>query len=654
MHRNQPAGIEDATARVVASATNQNNGGLIVPSTPQAQVDTNNGQATPTAHTQSQVQANPQALPTPNTTPVALSNSNKAKIPNNPSPPPTVTQSYVTRLRARHEAEISPLQFISPVITTKQGKHAVIFKREDYMVKFADRLWSKQHMYIQVQLMRIEAWNPIFKPNEDSPIVPIWIMIPEFPWHLYYMEILTPLLSPIGKALFLDLASFQKTRGSVVKAKMLIDLTKERLTHVWLGYDEDQDGKHIERQEGEPLGVGFPHVLHECANAQLTDPRLDHLSPATTAHNQDNHDEADLCEIISFEEEKSTEENDQIRRLLKGKAHASTDFNIQPPNGEEANDAELSPVSYEELEQSQEEIPNPSKYKPTPAPGNITKEYHHIHPLEAVLEECPLNRYSSQEDEYRPILSEDDMYGEGDEEVNFRDEAEEEQHCDLLVAALHGATDQETTTSQRSNIRFSPRITRSKAARSNNFSAKVLDHVEQQMTLAMRHVASDITFNVAVIYAKCKIVMRRPLWEVLRHKSTTYTNPWCVIGDLNVIASVDEKIATTVSHFAAAGSDHNPLLLEIKAREDSGKKYFRFLNCWVNNKKFLPLVKEIWDKEVHGKAMWIFHQKLKTLSNALSTWSRQEYGDIFQKSKEYEQQVKDAEMVWANTNEEAD
>lgn len=80
-------------------------------------------------------------------------------------------------------------------------------------------VWTMQYMYIQGQMMKLEAWNPTFKPNEDSPIVPTWIVIPELPWHLYYMEILTPLLSPIGKALFLDLASFQKTRGSAVKVK---------------------------------------------------------------------------------------------------------------------------------------------------------------------------------------------------------------------------------------------------------------------------------------------------------------------------------------------------------------------------------------------------------------------------------------------------
>ncbi|OIT22703.1 hypothetical protein A4A49_30027 [Nicotiana attenuata] len=237
-----------------------------------------------------------------------LSNSSNQNKPagNSPPPPPTVTHSYFTRIRARHDAEIKPIAFNPPKITTKQGQPTVIFKREDYMVKFADRckftvvgkfsntmprmeiirksfiaqtelrgsvkiahfnartvyidleneydhytVWGKQHMYIQGQMMKLEAWSPAFKPNEDSPIVPIWVVIQELPWHLYYMEILTPLLSPIGKALYLDLASFQKTRGSVAKVKIQIDLTKERPHHFWLGYDEEQD----ENGDGEWLEV---------------------------------------------------------------------------------------------------------------------------------------------------------------------------------------------------------------------------------------------------------------------------------------------------------------------------------------------------------------------------------------------------------------
>ncbi|XP_019237808.1 PREDICTED: uncharacterized protein LOC109217962 [Nicotiana attenuata] len=79
---------------------------------------------------------------------------------------------------------------------------------------------------------------------------------------------------------------------------------------------------------------------------------------------------------------------------------------------------------------------------------------------------------------------------------------------------------------------------------------------------------------------------------------------------------------TTVSHLASAGSDHTPLLMEINVRNENGKKYFRFLNCWVDNVKFKPFVQEIWDKDVNGEAMWIFYQKLKALANGLSRLSR--------------------------------
>ncbi|KAG5580316.1 hypothetical protein H5410_050943 [Solanum commersonii] len=41
--------------------------------------------------------------------------------------------------------------------------------------------------------------------------------------------------------------------------------------------------------------------------------------------------------------------------------------------------------------------------------------------------------------------------------------------------------------------------------------------------------------------------------------------------------------------------------------------------------------------------MWKFHQKLKRLSNTLSSWSRKELGDIFGKVREYEEKIRMAE-----------
>ncbi|WMV13571.1 hypothetical protein MTR67_006956 [Solanum verrucosum] len=87
-------------------------------------------------------------------------------------------------------------------------------------------------------------------------------------------------------------------------------------------------------------------------------------------------------------------------------------------------------------------------------------------------------------------------------------------------------------------------------------------------------------------------------------------------------------------------SDHCPLLLELNAKEQEHIKYFKFLNCWADHNKFLDIVKTCWERNVEGNNMWKFHQKLKRLSNTLSSWSRKEFGDIFGKVREYEEKEK--------------
>ncbi|OIT08479.1 hypothetical protein A4A49_00874 [Nicotiana attenuata] len=765
---------------------------------------------------------------------------------NSPPPPPTVTHSYVTRLRARHAAEIKPIAFTLTKITTKQGQPAVIFKKEDYMVRFADRckfivvgkysntmprmeiirksfiaqtelrrpvkiahfnartvyidleneydhstVWGKQYMYIQGQMMKLEAWSPAFKPNEDSPIVLVWVVIPELPWHLYYMEILTPLLSPIGKALYLDLASFQKNKGKCGQGIPAINPPAQLERSVdpvaqdhpipsippsssvdcgVIGGMDTCQGKLSDSQEGVPKGEGLPYVLHECAKAQLDDHRIDQQTPTTTLPNSDTQqvDQYDSVTVEEDSESLSSEENPsaQMKALHKGKAkflspQSQEKFRLDPTESPSyrlsviANPSLSQPsLTNKELSSDGNETDIPTNDKPPKAKTHkftfvspsTPRKNHLLNPLDMVMEECP------QQDEYRPIESEDESAGNHDDDIASNDDGhEKEEHCELLIAAVNGEQNKENDASATLSARKSPspRLTRSRAARirsSNNshlnsikiqlsihqasanvndkiwvfwdkeFNAKVLDHDEQQLSLEMKHVENGNLFHLTVIYAKCKPILRRPLWEVLRHKSTTCNVPWCVIRDFNVIASVEEKIggipyqmsksldflsmmedcglmdlgfygskvtwsnergqcaivwksldrglandlwledfpAATITHLASARSDHNPLLLELHTRQDNGKKYFKFLKCWVDNKSFLPLVSEIWNREVRGNPMWVFHQKLKALSHALSPRSRQQYGDIFQKTKEYEQKVKDAELIWAQTNNDAD
>ncbi|OIT37596.1 hypothetical protein A4A49_19132 [Nicotiana attenuata] len=781
-------------------------------------------------------QAIPQIIPAPNIISQSTNTYNKSKTPNNPSPPPppTITHSYVTRLRARHEVEIAPIQFTSPVITTKQGKPAVILKKEDYMVKFADRykftivdkfqhtmprmevigksfiaqtelrggvkiayfnaktvyidldteydhstVWSKQHMYIQGQIMSKEAWNPIFKPNEDSPIVPIWIMIPELPWHLYYMEILTPLLSPIEKALFLDLASFQKTRGSVVKVKMQIDLTKERTTHTFgplysglsVKLRELEAQKRKENEAAATTSSQANNQQKATENAETS--RQNQINKQQEKTKNGGQGQNDNTKTTEHQKEKQLQSDDttaqkddwktQKRKNFKGNSQTKKQQQVYLPK-HQANQSNgtsdqqvvnnkssgMTPVTQTDFQTvnantvlkvfvAQNHVPqshsphvsipdkevqgrmkncqeklienqegmykdpvltqpllNPNKVSengvsdtekiPAAAEGlevppiTVKVPENHHSGLESVLEECPLSRYFPQDDEYRPINSEDKMSKEPDDEVELSNKDEEEQHCDLLLSMHQFA----------SNINDKIWVFWDK-----EFNAKVLDHDEQQLSLEMTHAENGKMFHLTVISAKCKPVLTRPLWEFLRQKSSSCNVPWCVIGHFSVIASVEEKIggiryqmsksieflsmiedcglvdlgfyrpkytwsngrgqcsivwkrldrglandqclemfpATTVSHLALTGSDHNPLLLELHIRQDNGKKYFKFLNCWVDNKGFLPLVSEVWNRQVRAHAMCVFHQKLKILSHAMSQWSRQEYGDIFKRPK---------------------
>lgn len=51
-------------------------------------------------------------------------------------------------------------------------------------------IWNKQEMYIDGQFMMLQLWTPNFRPKEETSIVPVWVTLPELPWHFYYMEVI--------------------------------------------------------------------------------------------------------------------------------------------------------------------------------------------------------------------------------------------------------------------------------------------------------------------------------------------------------------------------------------------------------------------------------------------------------------------------------
>ncbi|KAH0652876.1 hypothetical protein KY289_030554 [Solanum tuberosum] len=98
-------------------------------------------------------------------------------------------------------------------------------------------------MSIEGQIMRIQAWTLEFNPEEETPIVPIWEALPELPWHCYNKVLLSTLLESIGKVLYLDYPTSQRTRGSMARVRVQIDLTKTRPPHIWMGFKNSDPNK---------------------------------------------------------------------------------------------------------------------------------------------------------------------------------------------------------------------------------------------------------------------------------------------------------------------------------------------------------------------------------------------------------------------------
>ncbi|XP_055822099.1 uncharacterized protein LOC129890602 [Solanum dulcamara] len=107
---------------------------------------------------------------------------------------------------------------------------------------------------------------------------------------------------------------------------------------------------------------------------------------------------------------------------------------------------------------------------------------------------------------------------------------------------------------------------------------------------------------------------------------------------------------TSITHLPSVVSDHCPLLLEMVDQHHNPIKYFKFLNCWPEHPSFIKLVKNCWSRHIEGNPMWIFHKKMKRLATTLSDWSRNQFGDIYAKVKEYEEVVRQAEENLINMN----
>eukprot|EP00253_Pinus_taeda_P020287 PITA_20287 len=90
-----------------------------------------------------------------------------------------------------------------------------------------------------------------------------------------------------------------------------------------------------------------------------------------------------------------------------------------------------------------------------------------------------------------------------------------------------------------------------------------------------------------------------------------------------------------------AGSDHWPIMLQWSRPESKSNKPFRFESFWFSHPNLKEVVTAAWKSFTPpvGAKMFQFQKKIKYLKQALKTWNRTQFGNIFDERKVLEQQM---------------
>ena len=74
----------------------------------------------------------------------------------------------------------------------------------------------------------------------------------------------------------------------------------------------------------------------------------------------------------------------------------------------------------------------------------------------------------------------------------------------------------------------------------DRINIKIIFEHEQALTGELKFMNSEL-FWLTVVYAKCKQILRRDLWQHLNNLTIPCNMPWIVLGDFNSILSSDER-----------------------------------------------------------------------------------------------------------------
>ncbi|XP_009764067.1 uncharacterized protein [Nicotiana sylvestris] len=124
--------------------------------------------------------------------------------------------------------------------------------------------YFQRFMGIYGALLRMFKWSPDFNPNEETSLAPIWILLPELPFHMFKWEYLKQVLEQIGTPMKEDIATIARTRSYMAKVRVEVDLMKSLPNSVFIGIEGDTT-----RLKGKDQKLEYEGVPTFCKTCKL-------------------------------------------------------------------------------------------------------------------------------------------------------------------------------------------------------------------------------------------------------------------------------------------------------------------------------------------------------------------------------------------------
>ncbi|KAM3325429.1 hypothetical protein P3S67_000554 [Capsicum chacoense] len=133
-------------------------------------------------------------------------------------------------LKTRPQIDIIRSKF-KELVTIKGSTKIGVYDNFNVFLDFTNgeefnAVWFKRVIEIEGQQMWLQKWMRDFKPEEDLPIAPVWVLLPKLPFHMHTWQYIKQIVSSVVTPFEMDQATRSRTRPSMAKVRVEIDMLK--------------------------------------------------------------------------------------------------------------------------------------------------------------------------------------------------------------------------------------------------------------------------------------------------------------------------------------------------------------------------------------------------------------------------------------------